>query len=100
LISKPTTRAKAWVADFFTFASVMKNMLFIMLGGAEAGARSGEQGTLIFPSVFIREAVRGQSILICGEVSWAKYPSMGISRFREWPLLCSRFLSYCTKDEF
>ena len=33
------------------------------------------------------------------EIGWKSH-NMGISGFREWPLLCSRFLSYCTKDEF
>ena len=39
-----------------------------------AKARIGDVGNTVSQSVFIREAVRGQSVLICGEVSWVKYP--------------------------
>ena len=35
-----------------------------------------------------------------GIFPYTKYPSMGIIRFLERSLLCSRFLSYCTRMNF
>ena len=50
-------RAKAWGADFFhTFASVMKNVLFIMLGGA------------------VGSALRYLTSLACQSIRWLNMP--------------------------